>query len=148
LFISTTQAENRSINEADVWRDDEASNATGIYGDIEFDAVNFTYPSRQDVSVLRNLCLVAREGQTTALVGSSGCGQSLPKYMYLFSIRYSSIGKSTCISLLLRHYEPLSGRINIGDRSITNFNVKDLRQNIGVVSQEPVCIFLFLYFLI
>ena len=77
LLLFTIQAENRSINE-DIWKEDETSNS-GISGDIEFDAVNFTYPARQDVSVLRNLCLVAREGQTTALVGSSGCGQSLLK---------------------------------------------------------------------
>ena len=80
LFLSTIQAENTSINEADIWKEDETSNGRsnpGINGDIEFDAVNFTYPSREDVSVLRNLTLVARKGQTTALVGSSGCGQSL-----------------------------------------------------------------------
>jgi ABC-type nitrate/sulfonate/bicarbonate transport system ATPase subunit len=60
------------MNETDVWREDETSDArliSGINGDIEFDAV----------SVLRNLSLIAREGQTTALVGSSGCGQSLRK---------------------------------------------------------------------
>ncbi len=82
LLIFKTQAENKSINEADVWRDDDTSHeksTPSINGDIEFDAVNFTYPSRQDVSVLRNLTLIAREGQTTALVGSSGCGQSLLK---------------------------------------------------------------------
>jgi ATP-binding cassette subfamily B (MDR/TAP) protein 1 len=70
------------MNETDVWREDETSDArsiSGINGDIEFDAVNFIYPSRKDVSVLRNLSLIAREGQTTALVGSSGCGQSLRK---------------------------------------------------------------------
>ena len=56
------------------------------------------------------------------------------------------IGKSTCISLLLRYYEPSSGQITINDRSITDYNLKQLRQNIGVVSQEPVCFFSFLSF--
>ncbi len=46
-----------------------------INGDIEFDNVSFIYPSRQDVSVLHNIKLIARVGQTTALVGSSGCGK-------------------------------------------------------------------------
>jgi ATP-binding cassette subfamily B (MDR/TAP) protein 1 len=42
--------------------------------DIQFENVDFIYPSRQDVSVLRNLSLIARAGQTTAIVGPSGCG--------------------------------------------------------------------------
>jgi len=46
------------------------------------------------------------------------------------------------ISLLLRYYEPLSGQITIDGRSITDYNLKQLRQNIGVVSQEPVGFFL------
>jgi ATP-binding cassette subfamily B (MDR/TAP) protein 1 len=47
-------------------------------GDIQFDNVNFIYPSRQDVSVLRDITLVARVGETTALVGSSGSGKFYP----------------------------------------------------------------------
>ncbi|CAF5181114.1 unnamed protein product, partial [Rotaria sp. Silwood1] len=78
------------------------------------------YPSREATPVLRNLSFIARAGQTTALVGSSGCG------------------KSTCISLFLRYYEPSSGHISIDGRPITDYNVKQLRQNIGVVSQEPI----------
>jgi ABC-type bacteriocin/lantibiotic exporter with double-glycine peptidase domain len=56
-----------------------------IDGDIEFDNVHFVYPSRKDVSVLHNLNLIARVGQTTALVGSSGCGKSISKERYTFS---------------------------------------------------------------
>ncbi len=70
------------MNETDVWREDQrldARSISGINDDIQFDAVHFTYPSRKNVSVLRNLSLIARAGQTTALVGSSGCGQSLLK---------------------------------------------------------------------
>lgn len=55
------------------------------------------------------------------------------------------IGKSTCVSLLLRFYEPSSGQITINGRSIANENIKQLRENIGVVSQEPVCFFLSLF---
>ncbi|CAF3527728.1 unnamed protein product [Rotaria sp. Silwood1] len=89
-------------------------------GDIQFENIDFAYPARPDALVLRNLTLTARTGEITALVGSSGSG------------------KSTCISLLLRFYEPLSGRIAIQDRSITSCNLKQLRQNIGVVNQEPI----------
>lgn len=72
------QAQETNINEPDVWKD-IASNTTliDINGDIEFNSVNFVYPTRKDVSVLHNLNFVARAGQTTALVGSSGSGKSI-----------------------------------------------------------------------
>ncbi|CAF4636850.1 unnamed protein product [Rotaria sp. Silwood1] len=108
-----------SVNEPDVWKDD-AESSSNINGDVEFDNVDFIYPSRKEAPVLHNLSLVARVGRTTALVGSSGCG------------------KSTCMSLFLRYYEPSSGRITIDGRPITDYNVKQLRENIGIVSQEPI----------
>ncbi|CAF1158562.1 unnamed protein product [Rotaria sordida] len=89
-------------------------------GDIQFDDIDFAYPARPDVLVLQNLTLMARAGEITALVVSSGAG------------------KSTCVSLLFRFYEPLSGRIAINNRSITDYNLKKLRQKIVVVSQEPI----------
>ncbi|CAF2928921.1 unnamed protein product [Rotaria sp. Silwood2] len=107
------------INEADIWMENTES-IYNLNGDIKFDSVSFFYPSRKEASVLHNLSFIARAGQTTALVGSSGCG------------------KSTCISLLLRYYEPSSNRITINGRAITDYNIKHLRQNIGVVSQEPI----------
>jgi ABC-type multidrug transport system fused ATPase/permease subunit len=61
-----------------------------------------------------------KQGQTIALVGSSGSG------------------KSTCVQLLQRFYEPNSGSILIDGKQIHEYNVKWLRQHIGVVSQEPV----------
>ncbi|CAF4604751.1 unnamed protein product [Rotaria sp. Silwood2] len=88
-------------------------------GDVQFDNISFAYPARPDVLVLRNISLIARAGEITALVGSSGSG------------------KSTCISLLLRFYEPLSGHIAINNRSITYCDLKQFRKKIGVVSQEP-----------
>ncbi|CAF5028770.1 unnamed protein product, partial [Rotaria sp. Silwood1] len=63
-----------TINETDVWKENTES-IYNINGDIQFDNVNFMYPSRKDTPVLRNLSLIARAGQTTALVGSSGCGK-------------------------------------------------------------------------
>ncbi|CAF3529729.1 unnamed protein product [Rotaria sp. Silwood1] len=89
-------------------------------GDIHFHNINFAYPTRSDILILRNLTLMARAGEITALVGSNGSG------------------KSTCISLLLRFYEPLSGHITINDQAITDCNIKQLRQKIGIVSQEPI----------
>ncbi|CAF0893719.1 unnamed protein product [Rotaria sordida] len=119
VFRLIDEGNDASINEIDVWKEDTEA-IDNINGDIEFDNIIFSYPSRKDVPVLRNLSLIARAGQITALVGSSGCG------------------KSTCISLFLRYYEPSSGQIMIDGRPITDYNVKQLRQNIGVVSQEPI----------
>ncbi|CAF0844645.1 unnamed protein product [Rotaria sordida] len=119
VFRLIDEGNDASVNETDVWKED-TEQIYKINGNIGFDNVNFMYPSRKDVPVLRNLSLIARAGQTTALVGSSGCG------------------KSTCISLFLRYYEPSSGRITIDDRPITDYNIQHLRQNIGVVSQEPI----------
>ncbi|CAF5087480.1 unnamed protein product [Rotaria sp. Silwood1] len=126
VFQLIDEGNEASFNETDIWKEDTES-IYNINGDIELDNVNFTYPCRKEVSVLHNLSLIARAGQTTALVGSSGCG------------------KSTCISLLLRYYEPSLGQITIDGRSITDYNVKQLRQNIGVVSQEPILFSMSIY---
>ena len=64
--------------------------------------------------------LTVGAGQTFALVGASGCG------------------KSTVIQLLQRFYEPITGEVLVGGRDIRTLNIKWLRGNIGVVSQEPV----------
>lgn len=50
----------------------------------------------------------------------------------------SFIGKSTCVSLLLRFYEPSSGQITINGQSINDYDIQQFRQLFGVVSQEPV----------
>ncbi|CAF2124172.1 unnamed protein product, partial [Rotaria magnacalcarata] len=121
VFQIIDEAQDASINETEILKETSAhKESVDINGDIEFDNIKFTYPSRKGVSVLNNLNLIARAGQTTAIIGSSGCG------------------KSTCIALLLRYYEPSSGRITINGRSITDYNIKQLRQNIGVVGQEPI----------
>ncbi|XP_054768746.2 ATP-dependent translocase ABCB1-like [Lytechinus pictus] len=89
-------------------------------GNIEFKGVEFSYPTRADVPVLRGVDLSIRKGQTVALVGSSGCG------------------KSTTINLLLRFYEKLGGQILIDGNKIEDLNLRWLREHIGVVSQEPI----------
>ncbi|CAF3127923.1 unnamed protein product [Rotaria sp. Silwood2] len=140
VFRFIDEGNDTNANEIDVWKEDIEA-LDNIKGNVEFDNVNFSYPSRKDVSVLHNLSLIARVGRTTALVGSSGCGKYFQKqklYNDLIYVNNLSIGKSTCISLFLRYYEPSSGRIMIDGRPITHYNVKQLRQNIGVVSQEPI----------
>ncbi|CAF0906256.1 unnamed protein product [Adineta steineri] len=122
VFRLIDEAHDENINETEILQEnisDEKSIST-INGDIQFDNVTFSYPSRENATALNNLKFIARANQTTALVGSSGCG------------------KSTCVSLLLRYYEPSSGRIMIDGQSITHYKIKQLRQNTGVVSQEPI----------
>uniref|UniRef100_A0A672TWY6 ABC-type xenobiotic transporter n=1 Tax=Strigops habroptila TaxID=2489341 RepID=A0A672TWY6_STRHB len=91
-----------------------------LIGEIEFRNVHFSYPSRPDVKVLKGLNLKVQTGKTIALVGASGCG------------------KSTTIQLLQRFYDPVEGEITLDGRDIRTLNVKWLRENIGIVSQEPV----------
>jgi ABC-type transport system involved in Fe-S cluster assembly fused permease/ATPase subunit len=63
--------------------EEDLSNESQMIGDIRFKNIYFNYPSRQNVSVLNNLNLIAHVGQTTALVGSTGSGLILFK-IFLF----------------------------------------------------------------
>uniref|UniRef100_A0A8D2LXL9 ABC-type xenobiotic transporter n=1 Tax=Varanus komodoensis TaxID=61221 RepID=A0A8D2LXL9_VARKO len=87
-----------------------------LRGEIEFKNISFSYPSRPDAQVLKGLNLKIQPGKTIAVVGSSGCG------------------KSTTIQLLQRFYDP----VTIDGHDIRTLNIKWLRENIGIVSQEPV----------
>ncbi|CAF1438405.1 unnamed protein product, partial [Adineta steineri] len=122
VFRLIDEVHDKNLNEREILEENisDEKSISNINGDIEFDNVSFSYPSRENATALSNLKLIARANQTTALVGSSGCG------------------KSTCVSLLLRYYEPSSGRIMIDGQSITDHKIKQFRQNIGVVSQEPI----------
>ncbi|KAJ7544472.1 hypothetical protein O6H91_09G080400 [Diphasiastrum complanatum] len=91
-----------------------------VKGDIEFQHVSFKYPTRPDVQIFRDLCLFVHAGKTVALVGESGSG------------------KSTVVSMLERFYDPDSGQIFIDEVEIRKFQLRWLRQQIGLVSQEPV----------
>lgn len=103
--------------------DPEAMSATDrIRGEVEFKHVDFSYPTRPDVSIFRDLNLRARAGKTLALVGPSGCG------------------KTSVTSLIQRFYEPSSGRVMIDGKDIRKYNLKSLRRHIAVVPQEP-CLF-------
>ncbi|KAL9257085.1 ABC transporter B family member 11-like protein [Drosera capensis] len=90
-----------------------------LKGHIELRHVSFTYPTRPDIEIFRDLCLTIRAGKTVALVGESGSG------------------KSTVISMLQRFYDPDSGYITLDGVEIQKFQLKWLRQQMGLVSQEP-----------
>ncbi|CAB3408101.1 unnamed protein product [Caenorhabditis bovis] len=93
---------------------------TEVKGDIQLENVHFRYPSRKHIQVLKGISLEAKAGQKIALVGSSGCG------------------KSTIINLLLRFYDPTKGKVTIDGIDLKEINVHSLRDQIGIVSQEPV----------
>ncbi|KAK3580598.1 hypothetical protein CHS0354_002696 [Potamilus streckersoni] len=91
-----------------------------VSGNIELKDIHFHYPSRRDVQVLKGLSLRVDVGKTVALVGSSGSG------------------KSTVVQLMQRFYNPQQGQVLLDGRAIKDLNLKWLREQIGVVSQEPV----------
>ncbi|CAI9104206.1 OLC1v1002835C1 [Oldenlandia corymbosa var. corymbosa] len=90
-----------------------------VRGEVEFKHVKFAYPSRAENLVLKDFSLRFPAERTTALVGGSGCG------------------KSTAIALLQRFYDPIGGEILLDGVPIHRLQLKWLRSQIGVVSQEP-----------
>ncbi|MGB3749480.1 MAG: ABC transporter transmembrane domain-containing protein [Rhodanobacter sp.] len=91
-----------------------------ISGALRFEGVSFHYPSRPDAPALHDFTLDVRPGETVALVGPSGAG------------------KSTVFSLLLRFYDPQSGRISIDGVDLRAVTLDDLRGAIALVPQETV----------
>ena len=87
-----------------------------IAGDIRYENVTFAYA--EGLPALKNVSFHARPGETIALVGATGAG------------------KSTLVNLLTRFYEHTSGEILIDGRSIREYNLRALREAIGVVTQE------------
>lgn len=91
-----------------------------VKGLIELKNVCFTYPTRPDQQVLKNLSCRFEPGKTTAIVGPSGSG------------------KSTVIQLIERFYDPDSGQVLLDGMDIIQINLKSLRTTLGYVGQEPV----------
>ena len=89
-----------------------------IRGDIEFDHVDFYYED-EDSPVLEDFNLYVKQGETIALVGSTGGG------------------KSTIVNLLCRFYEPKRGMIRIGGLDYTSLSLHAIQSRIGVVLQTP-----------
>ena len=87
---------------------------------IEFDHVNFSYPSRPDTLALKNFSLKIRHGEHVALVGPSGAG------------------KTTLFQLLFRFYDPQSGAVRFNGIDLRDLTFKDARQPFSVVLQETV----------
>ncbi|CAO3626776.1 unnamed protein product [Mucor hiemalis] len=91
-----------------------------IKGSIEFKNVSFKYPTRPDVLILDDLNIKIEPGNTVAFVGPSGSG------------------KSTTVQLVQRFYDPIIGEVTLDGINVNKLKVGWLREQIGVVSQEPV----------
>ena len=98
----------------------EKKNIVKIRGDVAFQNVAFSYPSRKEIKVLRNVSFTAGYGQKIALVGPSG------------------VGKSTIASLLLRFYDIDSGNILIDGKHISHYDLENLRGNMSIVPQDVI----------
>jgi ATP-binding cassette subfamily B protein len=88
-------------------------------GQVIFDSVSFRYPNA-DTDVLHDISLTARPGETTAIIGSTGCG------------------KSTLVNLIPRFYDVTAGQIRVDGVDIRQVRLHDLRQKIGYIAQKGV----------
>jgi ABC transporter fused permease/ATP-binding protein len=91
-----------------------------VRGEVRFEGVEFAYPTRPDMPVLRGLDLTLHPGEVVALVGQSGGG------------------KSTIAALCLRLYDPQAGQVRIDGHDARTLDPRSLREHIAIVSQEPV----------
>ena len=91
-----------------------------IKGDVTFKNVQFTYPSRKEIQVLKDVNFTATFGQKIAVVGPSGAG------------------KSTIASLLLRFYDIEGGKILVDGKNINDYDLETLRGNMSIVPQDVI----------
>ncbi|KQO21261.1 multidrug ABC transporter ATP-binding protein [Flavobacterium sp. Leaf82] len=91
-----------------------------IKGNVSFKNVAFSYPSRKEVQVLKDVNFTAEFGQKIAIVGPSGAG------------------KSTISSLLLRFYDITSGEITVDGKNIYEYDLENLRGNMSIVPQDVI----------
>ena len=89
-----------------------------LKGNIRYENVQFSYPTRSDVKVLKGINFEIKAGQKIALVGTSGAG------------------KSTIVQLLMRFYDLDSGAIFADGQNIADYNLTNYRKNLAIVPQE------------
>lgn len=100
--------------------DDKGEKLEHLEGNIRLENIQHIYPSRPEVVVMDNVTLDIPAGKTTALVGASGSG------------------KSTIVGLVERFYDPVEGKIFLDGHDISTLNLRWLRQQMALVSQEPI----------
>ncbi len=103
--------------EATITDHPDAQPLTNVAGEVKFEDVTFSYNGKRDV--LRDIDFTVEPGETLAIVGATGSG------------------KTTIISLLSRFYDPQEGRILIDNKDVKMSTMDSMRENIGVMLQEP-----------
>ncbi len=98
---------------------DEGEKLEHVEGTVELKNIRMIYPSRAEVVVMQDVNLKVPAGKTTALVGASGSG------------------KSTIVGLVERFYDPVGGEVYLDGHEVSKLNLRWLRQQISLVSQEP-----------
>lgn len=109
----------RSESELDI-NETENAPAIKLNGNITYEDVHFSYPTRTDLEVLKGIDMEILSGQKVALVGQSGAG------------------KSTIIQLLMKFYDPTSGRILVDGQPLNEYHISSFRKNVGIVPQEVI----------
>jgi len=110
------------LNSEDVVKDPEAPDQLNfpVRGELEFEKISFFYPSRPNIAALDTLSLKVKSGETIALVGPSGAG------------------KSTIFQLLMRFFDPTSGKIMLDGKPISSLKREEFRKHLSIVTQDPV----------
>lgn len=103
-------------SEIDLTRDNSVSAVT--FGQIKVQDLEFSYPSRPSVQIIKGINFTIEPGQKVAIVGTSGTG------------------KSTLAQLFMRFYEPNAGSISLGDRVIADIDITEWRKMVALVPQE------------
>ena len=100
-------------------RDDAEALTPDDESEIRFEHVSFRYPDAEE-DVLSDIDFTARQGETTAIIGATGCG------------------KSTLINLIPRFFDVTEGRITIGGKDVRDISLESLRDAIGYVPQKGI----------
>ena len=117
--VAADRIDEVSQTESSIHDAKEPEKVTTHNGVVKFSHVNFKYPGAEE-DVLHDIDFTAEPGQTTAIIGSTGCG------------------KSTLVNLIPRLYDVTDGSITLDGKDIRNITMSDLRNEIGFVPQKGV----------
>ncbi len=117
---ATQRVRELMLIDGEISNDNNHKNNIKINGDIAFENVQFSYPSRKEVEVLKQISFKVKQGEQIAIVGSSGGG------------------KSTIAAMIMRFYDADNGSILIDNKEIKTYDIKQLRSHIAYVPQDVI----------